>query len=1238
MSARPLLAIAALGLFFFAPLAVHPRQTLYSDTSDLVTLHLPSRIFLTRAWHETGELPLWSPFNFGGMPFIHDPQVAAFYPPHWPLLWLSPDHQGAAMSWLVALHVIVAGLAMYAYARHRALGELGAFVAALGYMFSGKWMLHLLAGGHYNMIPLAWLPFVLLFLERAIAGRGWRNAILASVFFAFIILGAYPYLTLYSGIFIAAWTFCIRSPRSPLPDPLTTVPSPKGRGGRNAEAERRVGRWLLYGASTAVLAAALAAIQLWPSLEAAQYASRSSGIAVSANMVLDGLRSIVGLVGPPLTDEPNSWENRAAIGIPWLALALCGMSLAGPSKRSELYVTIGLILFALGGSALLQWLPGFRLFRLPSRMFLIAALPLALWSGRAAQMLLDDEKARSVFRMLLIKVTQYVVILIAVFGIVLYLSRHDVAVRFHLYWPVTLLVSVPVLLWLAGKGPLQTRPRQTLLVFILLLDLWSLSGQLGGTKPQGDLYAPSESVRYLEAHADAHGRVLDFNPTTASANDTPLWPGLPAVLEIEPVRGFNPIDVKRYKEFLQCIVDDDKPLGTIDQMYTGPLLGTFSIKNHSLADLLGIRYLLQPQALSLDATVPTGRAAQNWQSVARNLQASSFNFVSMAPGGRDCGLHELPPYELYENRTVMPRAFAVPEAGNLPSQDVLSALKTTDFRRRVLLEDYRAVDSRREPGRGGFDRPVELSSYEPNKIKLSVGAGPASYLVLTDVWFPGWICEIDGRPTPVYRANYLFRAIELPAEARHVEFRFEPASYRWGRLISVLAVCGMLLLVVFCALPIVSRQRRQRSFSARDDSEFDSKVSGASIVALAAAMVAVVVLLYAAGYLPAIDLQDFVEYWAAGRLNAVGENPYDPSILHQCERLVSPHLTEAIMMWNPPWTLSIAMPLGLLPVTLAHWLWLSFQALVIAGSALWIWQRYGGSANRRWVALAVAAGFAPSWFVLNMGQISPLILLGVVGFLHFQEKRKDAWAGASLVLAGLKPHLGVPFAAAVLLWILHYRRWRVIVGAAIAITALSILPLLTNPAVFAEYWRALGQTPPQMLSPTLGSVLRVLLGPQHFRLQFVPMLVGLGWLLVRWYRDRRHWNWMDQAPSVLLASFLAAPYGGWPFDLVVLLLPVLQSAIAAGRRGKGTVFYGVVALLGFDVMAWLMRNVHYSMYYWYAWMTPFVIYVCWSLNRDRNIQRKDTKEAKQRMADIGLGVPSCLLLCVLRDLAVKTGT
>src|ERR1700758_2168136 len=55
---------------------------------------------------------------------------------------------------------------------------------------------------------------------------------------------------------------------------------------------------------------------------------------------------------------------------------------------------------------------------------------------------------------------------------------------------------------------------------------------------------------------------------------------------------------------------------------------------------------------------------------------------------------------------------------------------------------------------------------------------------------------------------------------------------------------------------------------------------------------------------------DFVEYWAAGRLNAHGENPYDPAKLFPLEKgagrttlpLDSAGNETAVMMWNPPWT------------------------------------------------------------------------------------------------------------------------------------------------------------------------------------------------------------------------------------------------------------------------------------------------------------------------------------------------
>ena len=80
--------------------------------------------------------------------------------------------------------------------------------------------------------------------------------------------------------------------------------------------------------------------------------------------------------------------------------------------------------------------------------------------------------------------------------------------------------------------------------------------------------------------------------------------------------------------------------------------------------------------------------------------------------------------------------------------------------------------------------------------------GPPGYLVLADVWFPGWTCTVDGEPAPVLRGDYLFRAVALPAGSHEVIFRFEPVSYRRGQAISALAI------VLVAVILIVPRRRR----------------------------------------------------------------------------------------------------------------------------------------------------------------------------------------------------------------------------------------------------------------------------------------------------------------------------------------------------------------------------------------------------------------------------------------------
>ncbi len=350
--------------------------------------------------------------------------------------------------------------------------------------------------------------------------------------------------------------------------------------------------------------------------------------------------------------------------------------------------------------------------------------------------------------------------------------------------------------------------------------------------------------------------------------------------------------------------------------------------------------------------------------------------------------------------------------------------------------------------------------------------------------------------------------------------------------------------------------------------------------------------------LTTVSVQDYVEYWAAGRLNAHGLNPYDPDTLYRQELQASPALTEAIMMWNPPWALSVAMPFGLLPARAGFLVWLWFNLSVVLVCADWLWGYFGGPARRRWLAWAVCLLFAPTFFVLRMGQITPLILLGLVGFLYFEQRGRLALAGAAAALAAIKPHLALFVGLALLLWAIDRRRWSVLAGGALMLAVLTAIPLACNPQVLRQYQDAMTQSPPRMLSPTPGALLRLAFGLDKLWLQYVPAGFGLLWFAFHWARHRRRWVWGEQVPVLLIASFLTASYGAWQFDLVVLLIPVLQLAAWVSRPERSRdVSFALMAFLGFDAIALFLMDIRYTDQYWHVWMTPMILYCYLSLRR-----------------------------------------
>jgi hypothetical protein len=342
---------------------------------------------------------------------------------------------------------------------------------------------------------------------------------------------------------------------------------------------------------------------------------------------------------------------------------------------------------------------------------------------------------------------------------------------------------------------------------------------------------------------------------------------------------------------------------------------------------------------------------------------------------------------------------------------------------------------------------------------------------------------------------------------------------------------------------------------------------------------------------------DFVEYWAAGRLNAQGQNPYDPDKLLPLERSIGRDTDEAIMMWNPPWTLAVAMPFGLMDGRAAQLLWLLLGFLFIGGGADWLWRIYDGPSEKRWIAWLLAFTFLPTFFVLGAGQIGTWVLFGAVLFLGAARglaktaKPQAAFvAGASTVLLAIKPHLVYLFWIALIVWGIRRDR-RVLLGGIVAGVIATGLALACNPRVFHQYWEAMTQRPPaQWKSPTLGSLLRMIEGEARFGLQFVPALLGIGWLIWHAWRMRnREWKWHEQMPMLLLVSFATASYGAWPFDLIILLPAAIAIAADMARHpNRQRMILGIGLWLAINVSA-LAINVLKINSFWFIWMAPAML-------------------------------------------------
>jgi len=310
-----------------------------------------------------GEIPLWNPYNNGGLPFIADTQAAVFYPPRWITIALSAVAGGWSYNALqleMTAHVLLLTLLMYGFARRLTLGNAlsrpAALAAALIIGYGGY-----TAG--YPPLQLAileaaaWLPLTLLGILEATRARriAPRFLALAGCALGLSWLAGHPQTSWFASYLAAAYlAYRCHARRMGWPAFILGLP--------------------LLG----LIAFGATAVTLLPGIEYLLHTTREGlGFAAKGNGF--PIRDIAQLILP---GSVSQW-SPLYVGLPALFFAAVAIARREPESRFWLLVTLVALLHSLGENSAFYYasynlIPGLRFFRGQERAALLVAIGLAV--------------------------------------------------------------------------------------------------------------------------------------------------------------------------------------------------------------------------------------------------------------------------------------------------------------------------------------------------------------------------------------------------------------------------------------------------------------------------------------------------------------------------------------------------------------------------------------------------------------------------------------------------------------------------------------------------------------------------------------------------------------------------------------------------------------------------------------------------------------------------------------------
>lgn len=710
---------------------------------DVLRQLYPWKILVIESF-KSFHIPLWNPYNFSGTPLLANDQSAIWYPFNILYFILS---QSTAWALLVILQPLLASVGTYLFVRKIGVGKWGSLLSSVAYGYSLFQAVFL----EYNTIGhcIALLPWSLLGIELLIGKRKMLGSFIFIGSLVFSFFAGHIQVWGFSVCFILAYSLF-----------------------RFITVEKKI-RFGLEIISLYITAFLFTGVQLIPTLELIQNAARVSQNYqfLVQNLLIQPYQLLV-LAIPDIFGNPATRNYLLADSYPGNALYI-GITSLIFAFYSLITIKISKMIFFFWGSLVILLLllvhtPFTEIFyRLqipffstgsPSNALFLVSFSFAILAGFGFDYFLAKKDKRTIIILLVL----FLALVVWVVGLRLF--HVDINMK-NVLFSFTLLIVVSLVI---ASGYLF-RKKLLIITFCLLLltvcDLFYFFNKFNPFVSPLAIY-PSTSVLATMQKVAGNQRVWSYGDGGIEANVLSFY-------HLEDPNGYDPLYPKIYGEFISSSQDGKIHTNFTNQSRSDAVISS-AFREDDLAknpyrfkllNALSVSYILSKEMLS-----PDFLQKNNWK-------------LKISQDG----------WNIYQNLLAVPHAYLVNSFKTYRgSQDFSQKFYSNDFNlgNSVLLD--KNIDTL-----SATSQHAVIEHYSPESVEIKTDTNGKSLLLLTDTYFPGWKAFIDGKETSIIKANFTFRAVEVPNGIHTVIFAYQPASFSLGLTLTIIGLVSLIGFLVY---------------------------------------------------------------------------------------------------------------------------------------------------------------------------------------------------------------------------------------------------------------------------------------------------------------------------------------------------------------------------------------------------------------------------------------------------------